>query len=101
MPREYDHPRELIDPEGEGIYIRDHWALDMFAIPGPLHRAAYILLGTSTAFRDLDIEAVWMGPSADGETYERKRFRWWHGFMPERWWPFVTYLYCRPKPEAM
>jgi hypothetical protein len=88
---------ELIDPEGEGIYLLD-------VNIGVLRRAALIFHGNASAWREIDQETVWMEPnplSREGEWRRANtgRFpRYWRLNLPRRWRP-IAYVYCTPKPD--
>lgn len=96
-------PRELIDPDGEGIYIisddrRAHqW-------PGILMRASMIFFGTYVDWRDVEAELRYMKPSKDGDEWvpaSTGRFpRYWRLNLPRRWRP-VLYTFCAPKPDPV
>lgn len=80
-------PRELIDPDGEGIYVR------VRPDDNAYYHAAEIL---GCYWRDLNVETVSMIPAKD-ESWESVSFRNW------RWklWPLSTepavFFYCTPK----
>lgn len=92
-------PRELIDPEGEGIYLHDE------SIPSPLLRAALIFFGDWRRWREIDSTSVWMRPSAEGDEWVPANIgrhpRGWKLNLPHRWFPVERFAYCTPKPESM
>lgn len=99
-------PAELLDPDGEGIYLLDEWSNDA-PFGWPVIEAARRLNvfddDGRLDWRGIDLEVVYMEPSADGETWNRTLAgRWpqgWRLNLPRRWRP-VTYMYCTPRPEA-
>ncbi len=92
-------PQELLDPDGEGIYLR----ADL--IPSTLLRAAGLFFGDWRRWREIDHEGVWMRPAESGDEWVRadigRRPRGWKLNLPKRWFPVERYVYCTPKPEAM
>jgi hypothetical protein len=95
-----DPPRELIDPDGEGIYILSD-SSEYRTWPGVLMRAAMIFHGAYSEWRDVESELRYMKPLEDGETWVQAstgRFpRYWRLNLPKRWRP-VLYTYCTPRP---
>lgn len=96
-------PLELLDPDGEGIYLYDVlWEGDGPSYPGTLNRAALILYGDMREWRNVVTESVWMRPGDDDLWYPAatgKHPRHWRLNLPPRWRP-VAYVYCTPKPDA-
>lgn len=92
-------PRELLDPDGEGIYLYDDRGF-----PPLLMRAALIFFGNLGRWRDVEVEDRYMRPGPDGEEWFPANIgRWprgWRLNLPRRWAP-VRYAYCCPKPETM
>lgn len=96
-------PEELIDPDGEGIYMLAE--VDRFG--WPLIEAARRLSvfddDGRLDWRGVNMEMAYMEPSDDGETWVHAntgRFpmpRYWRLNLPRRWAP-VEYVYCTPKP---
>lgn len=99
-------PMELLDPEGEGIYMLDERLVER-PFGWPLIEAARRLSVVDDNgrpdYKALDTELVYMEPADDGETWNRARNAWrrshpgWRLNLPRRWRP-VAYLYCTPKP---
>lgn len=89
-------PRELIDPDGEGIYLYGEGDDNV------LMEAALLFHGDRRLYREVATELAYMRPSEDGETWLRAsigRFpRGWRLNLPKRWRP-VLYIYCTPVPS--
>jgi hypothetical protein len=88
-------PRDLLDPDGEGIYTLSECFL-------PALRAASFF---GVHYRDLDRETVWMRPPAKGTDEWRPidPASWTFSLLyllPGRFRP-VAYAYFTPKPEAL
>lgn len=98
MP-EMTPPRELLDPDGEGIYLYNDGEF-----PGVLMRAASIFFGDMRKWTDIQSETRWMRPGDDGEEWFSANIgRWprgWRLNLPRRWAP-IAYSFCWPKPEAI
>jgi hypothetical protein len=92
-------PRELIDPDGEGIYLHEDQGF-----PGVLMRAALLFFGDMREWRNVEQRTVWMRPSEDGETWGEVglgRFPFgWKLWLPRSRRP-VLFVYCTPNPEAL
>lgn len=98
---------ELLDPEGEGIYMLDEFPRGGCPFGWPLIEAARRLSVVDDNGRPdpraVDMELVYMELSADGESWDRARNAWrrshpgWRLNLPRRWRP-VAYVYCTPKP---
>lgn len=88
-------PSELIDPEGEGIYLSED------SSPGVLLRAAMLFHGDWRLWREVEARTVWMRPKKDSDEWEevsigRFPYGWWLN-LPARWRP-VRFVYCTPLP---
>jgi hypothetical protein len=94
-------PSELIDPDGEGIYLLND------PVPwrwGVLLEAAWRLFGDAREWRSVCHETVYMRPVEDGSDEWRPadigRCPYgWRLNLPRRWRP-VAYAYCVPSPEG-
>jgi hypothetical protein len=76
-------PEELLDPDGEGIYLLNDptpWRW------GVLLTAAWRLFGNAREWRNVDHASIGKRPFG------------WRLNLPKRWRP-VAYAYCTPKPE--
>jgi hypothetical protein len=94
--REYAPP-ELLDPDGEGIYLLSDPRDGSFA-SNPYRRARCIF---DCALHEIEAEAVSMIPAADGEMWLPVSFRNWRWFWPlSIWHEPVVYLYCTPPTES-
>jgi hypothetical protein len=94
-------PEELIDPDGEGIYMLD--SVERFGWPvlEAARRLGVFDDNGRLDWRGVDMEVVFMEPSEDGETWVRAKSGWpryWRLNLPRRWAP-VAYVYCTPRPE--
>lgn len=102
--RRGDPPRELLDPEGEGIYLLDFaWAGRPAEFFWPLGYAARLFHGSVSEWRELEHETVWMEPGEGDEWRPASTGRWpryWRLNLPRRWRP-VAYTYCTPKPVTL
>jgi hypothetical protein len=101
--RQFEAPRELIDPDGEGIYLLDTFWEDAPSFPSTLMLASMLLFNNGRRWRDIDSETKWMWPGEDGNYREVStgRFpRYWKLNLPRRWRP-IHYVYCTPKQGAM
>lgn len=90
-------PKELIDPDGEGIYILS----ETIGWPGVHRRAAMILFGDMREWRNVDTELAYFLPTETDEWRHANTGRWprhWRLNLPRRWRP-VLYAYCTPKAE--
>jgi hypothetical protein len=83
-------PLELLDPEGEGIYLLNDEGTSV------LIRAAR-LFGCS--WREVEHSTVYMRPDKTGDAWHEVnvgRFPYgWRFLLPRRWQP-VDYAYCTP-----
>ena len=90
-------PVELLDPDGEGIYL---YAEDEDNL---LLEAAWRLHGDRRAWPEVETQLVWMEPSETGDEWVPAKIgRWprgWRLNLPLRWRP-VAYLYCTPRVAA-
>jgi hypothetical protein len=81
-------PRELIDPNGEGVYVRARSGDNAY------YRAAELL---ECYWRDLNVETISMIPTQD-ESWEPVSFRNWRWWL----WPLSTepavFFYCTSAP---
>lgn len=86
-------PLELIDPDGEGIYLLSDQ-------PGSvLMRAAWLFYGYSSAWREVESVTVFMRPKKNSDEWwlvPRGWPRWWRLSLPRRWFPWALYAYCTP-----
>jgi hypothetical protein len=91
-------PTELLDPDGEGIYLL---ATDR-RFPSTLMRASVLFFGTLARWREIDTEYVYMRPSNDREAWFRASLGplCWRLSLPRRKRP-VLYAYCTPQAGAM
>jgi hypothetical protein len=93
-------PLELIDTEGEGIYLLDdpgEYGLPE-EYPGVLHRAARIL---ECDWQEVEHRTVYMRPKKSSDEWKhvdvgRVPYGWKLNF-PKRW-RAVAYAYCTPTP---
>lgn len=88
-------PLELIDPEGEGIYLsHDDYACDGGL--GILHRAMFIL--GLDHWREVEHRTAFMYPKNDGsdEWFEIPWTLWWRWRFNIRRFSPVAYAYCTP-----
>jgi hypothetical protein len=95
-------PRELLDPDGEGIYLLDlGWAGLSDKFGWPLLYACELFGMRWKEYRDLQLETVYMEPG-EGDEWRRAntgRFpRYWRLNLPRRWRP-VAYTYVCPPPS--
>lgn len=104
MSREGLTPTELLDPDGEGIYLLDDALDDATPLwPGVLLRAATIFdlrdERNRYDWRQVRSETRFMYPDAKGETWRQVHgWRWMLRLnLPQRWRP-VVYAYCTPRP---
>ena len=87
--RPVDPPEVLLDPDGEGVFVRAERA----------YAVASRLLGVY--WRDLDAELAWMRVETDGEHWRRRPQTWRLDMslnLPHRWHRAVDYLYFTPRP---
>lgn len=92
-----DYPRELLDPDGEGIYLYDDGSF-----PGVLMRAAQILHSDWREWRAVSNTVAYMQPGDDELWYPANIGRWprgWRLNLPRRWRP-VLFHYCTPIEAA-
>lgn len=90
-------PVELLDPDGEGIYILSD------SIPSPLLRAAQIFHGTMAAWPEVEQRTVFMRPKKNSDEWERVPRglpAYWRLNLPRRWFPWATYAYLTPRPTS-
>jgi hypothetical protein len=95
-------PRELLDPDGEGIYLLD---LGCAGLPEkfgwPLLHACQLFGMGMREYRELRTEVVYMEPGEDDHWFPANtgRFpRYWRLNLPKRWRP-VAYTYICPPPS--
>lgn len=88
-------PPELLDPDGEGIYVLSLGDPDARSWPSPLTWAAYLL---GVHWRELDREYVWMREDDDGYWHRVDSPAWWR-FYRRKWLP-AQYIYCTARPDA-
>lgn len=81
------HPLELLDPDGEGIYVLPS------SVGGRSQALAWAAHTLGCYWRDMTVETVAF--LRDGDEYRRASFKSWRWMLPERWSP-VAYLYCTP-----
>ena len=94
-----DAPSELLDPDGEGIYLLNDWAHET-SHRSVLRTAAY-LFGLADErgrldWRAVEHETVAMLPGEGDEWYRTALD--WRLNLPRKWRPTI-YAYCAPKPE--
>lgn len=100
-------PEELIDPDGEGIYLLDDpdWQKGVFGL-GVHMRAADALQLIDDAgrldWRSVNYEVAYMEPVPDSDEWRRASTgrwpRYWRLNLPKRRRP-VLYAYCTPPSE--
>jgi hypothetical protein len=100
-------PRELLDPDGEGIYMLDEWPKGNpfgWSLIEASRRLSVFDNDGRLDWRSVDMELVYMECAEDGETWRKARSAWrrtdpgWRLNLPRRWRP-AAYIYCTPKPE--
>jgi hypothetical protein len=93
---EGEPPQELIDPDGEGIYLLSG---PRCPYPSLLHTAAWLLFSDCREWRNVLHTSVYMEPTDGDEWKVANTGRWpryWRLNLPRRWRP-VLYAYCTPK----
>lgn len=94
MTRPVPAPTELIDPDGEGVYLRDDEMADYNGL-GVIMRAAVLF---QIPWREVEHRTVFMYPKNDGsdEWFEIPwTWRWRVRFNVRRYSP-ACYAYCTP-----
>ena len=93
-----DPPSQLLDTDGEGVYLLHWMEPGADAMPSPMTAAAQ-LFDDARRWREVEIQTVFMRPSEDGDTWLEARSGW-RLSLPPRWRP-VAFDYCTPAEGAM